>query len=189
MHGDQSNCLPVMQILYSLPKPQQATAKALKQLEAALLLLLPSTAGSAILLPDSAQPATGVCQSPIRTQGDILGLHRLTVSFVLLLGRMADNYQLETNAFLKQLRESHVAIDGHGSVTGAELHSPAGADGHSPDGADAGQTAKKPRTDTGHHECHLMTCIYCLKYAGFQSLSPDVMHLLLDVCCFSVSVC
>ena len=175
-----------MQILYSLPRPQQATAKALKQLEAALLLLLPSTAGSDFSLPDSAQSATGVCQSPLRTQEESLRLLRLTVSFVSLLGRMADNYQLEKNAFLKQLQESHVAIDGHDSVTGAELHSPAGADGHSPATSDAGQTAKRPRISTGHHQYHLVLCICCLMHAVFQSLSPDVMHLLLDVCCFSV---
>lgn len=39
-------------------------------------------------------------------------MQRLTVSFLLLLGRMADNYQLEKAALLKQVLESHEALAG-----------------------------------------------------------------------------
>ncbi len=111
-------------MLYSLPKPQQAAAKAFRHVEAALLSELPSNQSALPPLSDLVTADTG--------------MQRLTVGFLLLLGRMADNYQLEKAAFLKQLSESH---EGSGLHVRGEEAAP-----NSPESPAATQTSKRPRT-------------------------------------------
>ncbi len=71
------------------------------------------------------------------THTEETAMQRLTVSFLLLLGRMADNYQLEKAAFLKQLLESHGALAGQDADEAAP---------HSPASPGVVQTAKRPKT-------------------------------------------
>ena len=76
------------------------------------------------------------------THTEETAMQRLTVSFLLLLGRMADNYQLEKAAFLKQLLESHGALAGQDADEAAP---------HSPASPGVVQTAKRPKTGTAPH--------------------------------------
>ena len=131
-----------MQVLYSLPKPQQATVAALKQLETALLLVLPDETANLVLPSDLAQTTVTTSEFSAATHAEEMAMQRLTVSFLLLLGRMADNYQLEKAAFLKQLLESHGALAGQ-DADEAALHSPV-----SPG---VTQTAKRPKTGMSLH--------------------------------------
>ena len=134
--------LHVKQVFYSLPKPQQATATVLKQLETALLLVLPETANR--FLPSEAAAHTAVRTSdfPAATHAEEMAMQRLTLSYLLLLGRMADNYQLEKAAFLKQLLESQGALAGQDADEAAP---------HSPASPGVIQTAKRPKTGTSPH--------------------------------------
>ena len=132
-----------MQVLYSLPKPQQATVTALRQLETVLLSFLPDEAANSFLPSESAAHTAGTSSDfPAAAHAEETSMQRLTVSYLLLLGRMADNYQLEKAAFLKQLLESHGALAGQ-DADEAALHSPV-----SPG---VTQTAKRPKTGMSLH--------------------------------------
>ncbi len=131
-----------MQVLYSLPRPQQATATALKQLETALLLVLPNKDAIDVLPSQSAHTAVTTSEFSATTHAEETAMQRLTVSFLLLLGRMADNYQLEKAAFLKQLHESHGGLAGRDADEAAP---------HSPVSPGVTQTAKRPKTGTSPH--------------------------------------
>lgn len=134
--------LHVMQVLYSLPKPQQATVRALKQLETALLQVLPDVTANMVLPSESAHTAVTTSEISPSKHAEEMAMQRLTVSYLLLLGHMADNYKLEKAAFLKQLFESHGALAGQ-DADEAALHSPI-----SPG---VSQTAKRPKTGTPLH--------------------------------------
>ncbi len=132
-----------MQVLYRLPKPQQATVRALKQLETALLLVLPDEAANKFLPSESAaHTAVTASEFSASTHAEEMAMQRLTVSYLLLLGRMADNYQLEKAAFLKQLLESHGALAGRDADEAVP---------HSPVSPGVTQTAKRPKTGTSLH--------------------------------------
>ncbi|KAL0030024.1 hypothetical protein WJX79_001712 [Trebouxia sp. C0005] len=126
-----------IEVLYSLPKPQQATVRALKQLETALLQVLPDVTANMVLPSESAHTAVTTSEISPSKHAEEMAMQRLTVSYLLLLGHMADNYKLEKAAFLKQLFESHGALAGQ-DADEAALHSPI-----SPG---VSQTAKRPKT-------------------------------------------
>ncbi len=92
-----------------------------------------------LLSESAAQTAATTSEFPAATHVEELAMQRLTVSFLLLLGRMADNYQLEKAAFLKQLLESHGALAGQDADEAAP---------HSPVSPGVTQTAKRPKTGT-----------------------------------------
>ena len=106
-----------LQVLYSLPGSQLTATKAAKLLEEEVQI--------------------GLTRQPWTDRAETLSWQRLAVGFVLLLGRMADNYHLERNAFLKQLQESHRVSheDGKGQ----------GASANSPESPQMGQQSKQPR--------------------------------------------
>ncbi|KAA6412940.1 MAG: hypothetical protein FRX49_13761, partial [Trebouxia sp. A1-2] len=131
-----------IEVLYSLPKPQQATVRALKQLETALLQVLPDVTANMVLPSESAHTAVTTSEISPSKHAEEMAMQRLTVSYLLLLGHMADNYKLEKAAFLKQLFESHGALAGQ-DADEAALHSPI-----SPG---VSQTAKRPKTGTPLH--------------------------------------
>ncbi|DBA94183.1 TPA: hypothetical protein ACH3X1_001814 [Trebouxia sp. C0004] len=131
-----------VEVLYSLPKPQQATVRALKQLETALLLVLPDESANMVLPSESAHTAFTTSEFSAATHAEETATQRLTVSFLMLLGRMADNYHLEKAAFLKQLLESHGALAGPDADEAAP---------HSPVSPGVTQTAKRPKTGMSPH--------------------------------------
>lgn len=94
---------PDMQVLRSLPRFQQTSAKALKLLETEVQ----SDMSHLTVTSQTEQSASW---------------QRLTVNFLLLLGRMADNYQLERDAFLHKLATSR-GMEG-GREYAAVVHSP-----------------------------------------------------------------
>lgn len=95
---------PTVQVLRRLPCFQQTSTKALKLLEA--------------------EVQSGMTHQTMTNQTEQSACwHRLTVNFLLLLGRMADNYQLERAAFLQKLAAAHGGEKE--SDSGAVLHSPA----------------------------------------------------------------
>ena len=78
---------PDVQVLRSLPHFQQTSTKALKLLEA--------------------EVQSGMTHLTVANHTEqSASWQRLTVNFLLLLGRMADNYQLERDAFLQKLATS-----------------------------------------------------------------------------------
>ena len=123
-----------VQVLYSLPCSQQIATKAAKLLEEEVQIGL------------TRQPWTGGAET--------LSWQRLAVGFVLLLGRMADNYHLERDAFLKQLKESHRVSDEDGK--GQE------APAHSPESRKMGQQSKRPRLGTLLCLVNCLSCCFCL---------------------------
>ena len=92
-----------LQALHSLPCFQQTSAKALKLLETEVQSGL-----THLTMTNHAEQNTS--------------RQRLTVNFLLLLGQMADNYQLERGAFLQKLEMSH-GVEGE-SDSGAVVHCP-----------------------------------------------------------------
>ena len=92
-----------VQALRSLPCFQQTSAKALKLLEIEVQSGL-----THLTVTNHAEQNTS--------------WQRLTVNFLLLLGQMADNYQLEREAFLQKLEMSH-GVEGE-NESGAVVHSP-----------------------------------------------------------------
>ena len=132
-----------MQVLYSLPKPQQATVTALRQLETVLLSFLPDEAANSFLPSESAAHTAGTSSDfPAAAHAEETSMQRLTVSYLLLLGRMADNYQLEKAAFLNQLIESHGALAGRDTDEAVP---------HSPVSPGVTHTAKRPKSGTSPH--------------------------------------
>ena len=92
-----------VQVLCSLPCFQQTSAKALKLLET--------------------QVHSGMTHLTVTNQTEqSASWQRLTVNFLLLLGRMADNYLLERDSFLQKLAASH-RVEGE-SNSGAVVQGP-----------------------------------------------------------------
>ena len=95
-----------------------------------------------VLPSELAHTAVTTSEFSATPHAEELAMQRLTVCYVLLLGRMADNYQLEKAAFLKQLVESHGDLAGQDTDEAAP---------HSPASPGVTQTAKRPKTGMSHH--------------------------------------
>ena len=92
-----------MQVLRSLPCFQQTSTKALKLLET--------------------EVQSGMTHLTVTNETEqSASWQRLTMNFLLLLGRMADNYLLERDAFLQKLAASH-RVEGE-SDSRAVVHGP-----------------------------------------------------------------
>ena len=108
-----------MKVMYSLPKAQQHAAKVVRLLQAALFSMLKQT--------DNARPHDS-------DRENSSAMETLTVNFLLMLGRMSDSYELERDAFLKQVQGSR--------AIGTESTDTGNGRADAPDDATA---AKRPR--------------------------------------------
>ena len=116
--------------MYSLPGVQQTVTTALKLLEVEVQLGVTSE-----------KPCSEVVKH-VRWQ-------RLAVCFVLLLGRMADNYHLERAAFEQRLKESQEGSAAHGQIRAS------GAPSNDPASPESDQQSKRRRTGLLSHPPNL----------------------------------
>ena len=136
-----SKQLSVLQVLYSLPKPQDSTTRAAKQLQVAIMQLSNqptlATLGSPswhINSMEQQQPCTHKAASAdehAKWNSPLLCLTahgntaNMFINFILLLGHMAKNYELEKARFVKHLEiSSAVDMEQDGENTGTSDSQP-----------------------------------------------------------------